>query len=66
MNNVITQDNFRTEVLEYRIRNKITQEKFAEKAGIHRLTVVGIESGKIEKLNSMTLYKINKYISKLS
>lgn len=59
---MITQDNFREKVLGYRLQNKMTQEKFSEKSGISRITIGKIESGKIKKLNSMTLFKLQKYI----
>ncbi|MCK4830297.1 helix-turn-helix transcriptional regulator [bacterium] len=43
----------------------MTQEKFAEKTGLSRLAIVNIESGSVLKLNSMTIYKLNKYFKSL-
>lgn len=62
---MVTQENFKNEVLEYRLKNKMTQEKFAERTGISRVTIIGIESGKIKKLNSMTLFKLQKHINNI-
>jgi DNA-binding XRE family transcriptional regulator len=59
---MVTRETVKDKILEFRAKNKMTQEKFAEKADISRLSVIKIESGKTKKLNSLTLWKINNYI----
>ena len=58
---MVTQDNFKEMVLEFRRKNQMTQEKLAERSGVSRLTIIKIENGKLEKLNAMTLYKLDRY-----
>ena len=60
---MVTRENVKDKVLEFRAKNKITQEKFAEKACISRLSVIKIESGRIKRVNALTLWKINNYLN---
>lgn len=57
----ITKENAARELLEFRHKAKMTQEKLCEKTGVSRQTLSAIESGKL-KPQTMTLYKLNKYI----
>jgi DNA-binding XRE family transcriptional regulator len=63
---MITQENVRDKILEFRAKNKMTQERFAELAMISRLSVIKIESGKTGKVNSLTLWKINHLLGKFN
>lgn len=57
----LTFDNAQEKLLEFRLVNKITQEKLHDKTGVSRPTLTGIENGTL-KPQSMTLFKLNKYI----
>jgi len=46
-----------------RERKKITQEELAERSGISRQTISGIESGKITSVTTGTLESIAKALS---
>lgn len=46
-----------------RERKKITQEELAERSGISRQTISGIESGKITSVTTSTLESIAKALS---
>ena len=46
-----------------RERKKITQEELAERSGISRQTISGIESGKISSVTTGTLESIAKALS---
>ncbi len=60
---MITIENVRKELLKFRVKHKFTQEKLAEKSGISRVTISSIESGKINKPDSMTIFKLDEFIS---
>lgn len=43
---------------QYREKQKMTQEELAEKSGISRVTISGIENGNLETVKTGTLVKI--------
>ena len=61
----LTKENASKMLLEFRLKHKITHEKLQEKTGVSRPTLTGIENG-TKTVQSMTLFKLNKYISTFS
>ena len=58
---LITTENAHKELLKFRARHGITQEKLCDSTGVARATVTNIENGnKIPR--ATTLFKLNKYI----
>jgi len=57
---MITKENAKTRLLDYRLENNITQTKISEKSGISLPTISGIESGSLTP-QSMTIHKLNRY-----
>lgn len=60
---MLTNENVGRELLRFRDKYKFTQEKLALKSGISRVTISGIESGKIKKPDSMTFFKLEEFLS---
>ncbi len=60
---MITQDTAKDSVLEFRAKNKMTQEKFADNCNITRQSVMNIESKENHRVKPMTLWKINNYFN---
>jgi len=58
---MVNKKNVSKMLLDYRLRNNITQARLAKLAGISRATLVGLEKGKTEP-NTMTLYKLNRVL----
>ena len=59
----LTQENAQEEILNFRLRYGITQEKLSELSGVSRATITNIENGKL-KPRVTTLYNLNEYIKK--
>ncbi len=57
----ITQTNAEKELLNFRLKHGVTQEKLSDKTGISRATIVNIESGN-RKPGVMTIFKLNEYL----
>ena len=53
------------ELLKFRERHGITQEKLEEKTGVTRQAITRIEAGKV-KPHATTIYKLNEYIKQFS
>lgn len=60
---MVIQETVKNKVLEFRAKNKMTQEKFAEKCDISRQSVMSIESKENHRVKPMTLWKINHYFN---
>lgn len=51
-------------IKEVREASKMTQEELAEKAGVSRTIISGLESGTLKNTTSLTLLKIAKALDK--
>lgn len=60
---MITQETVKNKVLEFRAKNKMTQENFANNCDITRQSVMNIESKPDHQVKPMTLWKINHYFN---
>ena len=58
----LTRDSAKTELLQFRERQGLTQEKLSEKSGVAKGTIIAIEAGK-KKPQATTIFKLNKYLS---
>ena len=61
----LTRINAKDELIKFREKYGITQEKLSEKTGISIPTIIGIEDGK-KKPHALTVYKLNQYILKFN
>lgn len=54
---------FTNKLREYRRKRKMTQAELAEKSGVSRATIAGIESGAITNVKSDTLLKLSSALN---
>ena len=58
----LTRDSARTELLKFREKQGITQEKLSEKSGVAKGTIIAIENGR-KTPQAVTIYKLNQYLA---
>ena len=51
-------------IREYRIKKQMTQQELADKAGVSRATISGLESGSITVTTTETIRKISAALGK--
>lgn len=54
---------FTNKLCEYRKKRKLTQAELAEKSGVSRDTIAGIESGAIKNVKTDTLLKLSSALN---
>ena len=54
---------FTNKLCEYRKKRKLTQVELAEKSGVSRTTIAGIESGAIKNVKTDTLLKLSSALN---
>lgn len=54
-------DNAAKDLIDFRIKHGVTQEKLALKTGVTRQTISAIEQDRL-KPQAVTLFKINEYV----
>lgn len=54
---------FTNKLCAYRKKRKLTQAELAEKSGVSRATIAGIESGAIKNVKSDTLLKLSSALN---
>lgn len=59
----VIQVGFTNKLCAYRKKRKLTQAELAEKSGVSRATIAGIESGAIKNVKSDTLLKLSSALN---
>ena len=54
---------FTNKLCEYRKKRRLTQAELAEKSGVSRATIAGIESGAIKNVKTDTLLKLSSALN---
>ena len=60
---MLTKENAGAGLLQFRSDHKKTQEEISKKTGVSVQAISMIEGGKIKSPQSMTIFKLNQYLS---